>query len=281
MKHCDQCGTKLNLDAKFCHNCGAGLDNSIVNKSIDANLKVDLTNKTTEKILNGVGASLSSGVTGLKKTTNIFLRILWRVTKWAIVLGIIVVIGILLFQLYEDNEIEKYDQERQTKIENAKENAAQELQSKIENAKTHNKKWTVYGELDPASKKNFARYASITSEDGLCELSVQKRINGNELTGLDCIGVPISEFDDIYIKFDTGAVSTKMNLKSYSDSDEVYIPSGDQASYSGYMSYENFKIGLVSNDVVAIKIPNADSFWARFSLKGSTEAINKLGQELQ
>ncbi|MCG8044750.1 MAG: hypothetical protein N0E48_03550 [Candidatus Thiodiazotropha endolucinida] len=164
-----------------------------------------------------------------------------------------------------------------------KERAAQELRVKIataqKNATPEGKEWVVYGRRDPASDKNIARTASITSNDGLCYLTVQKRINGGELTGLDCPGIKISEYDDIYVKFDTSETSRKMELKSYSDSDDVYIPSS-QFEYSGNMSYQDFTNGLVTAGAVAIKIPAADSFWVRFSLKGSTAAINQLGKKI-
>jgi len=71
-----------------------------------------------------------------------------------------------------------------------------------------------------------------------------------------------------------------MDLESYSDSDGVYI-SSYQYEYSGSMSYKDFIKGLVTANAVAIKIPSADTFWVRFSLKGSTAAINQLGKEIQ
>ena len=272
MRYCNQCGTNVNFDARFCQNCGAALEFSI-NKTIDANLKVDITNKTTEKILNNVSSSLTSSATGFKKIINSLLRILWRFIIVAAVIGII---GFGIFHIYENNEKEIAEKEQKEKNEDA----ARDKQSKIENAKSRNKKWTTYSQLDPASKKNV-RGASITSEDGLCELTVQKRIEGTELTGLQCIEIKINEFDDIIIKFDQNEISSRMRIESYSDSDDVYIPSY-QFTIQGHMSYEKFISGLLSNNAVAFKVPSkADSFWASFSLEGSSEAINKLGKPVQ
>lgn len=196
---------------------------------------------------------------------------------WRIFLPLGVVTGVTLggFLLYEENQSNKRKEE--------KERATQELRIKIataqRNATPEGKEWIVYARKDPASEKNIARTASITSNDGLCYLTVQKRINGGELTGLDCPGIKISEYDAIHVKFDTNETSKRMEIKSYSDSDDVYIPSS-QFEYSGNMSYKDFINGLVTAGAVAIKIPAADSFWVRFSLKGSTVAINQLGKEM-
>ena len=197
---------------------------------------------------------------------------------WRIFLPLGVLAGVALggYLLYEQNQSEQRKKDK-TK-------AAQELRIRISNAQKNaspeGKEWVVYGERDPASDIKIARTASIISNDGLCYLTVQKRINGSELTGLDCPGIKISEYDDVYIKFDTNEISQKMDIKSYSDSDDVYI-SSNQFEYSGYMSYKDFIKGIVTANAVAIKIPAADSFWVRFSLKGSTAAINQLGKGIQ
>ncbi len=71
-----------------------------------------------------------------------------------------------------------------------------------------------------------------------------------------------------------------MSLHTYSDGDGIYIPS-NQYEYSGDMSYKEFIKGLVTSNAVAIKVPIDDSFWVRFTLKGSTVTINQLGKEIQ
>lgn len=280
MKHCDQCGTEVNFNAKFCQNCGKELDNSIANKSINANLKIDLTNKTTEKIFNYVGTSLSSGVTGVKKTTNKFLRIIWPFIKVAGLVGVIGFILIALYEFYENQEREREIKIEAQELQTKNKNEAQELQIEINDAKKYSEEWLCYSDFDPASNKEIIRTASITSEDGRCELTVQKRIDGTELTGLHCLGVKFSCYIDINIKFDKDEKSTKINITKFNDSDACYIPS-NYDPYSGCMSYEKFLNGLVSNNAVAIQIPSDDSFWARFSLKGSPEAINNLGKEAE
>ena len=150
--------------------------------------------------------------------------------------------------------------------ERKREIAALEFRKKItaaqQNATPDGKEWVVYGEVDPASNKNIARTASIMSNDGLCYLTVQKRLNGNELTGLDCPGIKINKYRKIYVKFDTTEISEEMELKNYSDSDGVYIPS---YQFSLNMSYKNFINGLAASNAVAIKVPSSEYFWVRFS----------------
>jgi len=149
------------------------------------------------------------------------------------------------------------------------------------NASSDGRIWKLYRAPDPASDKLIPRTASITSDDGLCSLSVEKRIDGSELTGLKCSGIKMSDYDDIYIKFDTKDVSVRMNIEKYSDgsylndSDSVYI-SSHQYSNSGYMSYKDFISGLITANAMAIKIPSAGGFWVRFSLNNATYAINVL-----
>ena len=205
----------------------------------------------------------------------IFWRIFLPLAVIVFVLAIIASIaigGILAYAHYDNKE-----KERKREI------AALEFRKKItvaqQNATPDGKEWVVYGDVDPASNKNIARTASIISNDGLCYLTVQKRLNGNELTGLDCPDIEIYSYSDIYVKFDTAELSEEMDLESYSDSDGVYIPSY-QPSYSAKMSYKNFIDGLSTSNAVAIKIPSAHSFWVRFSLKGSATAISQLGQEM-
>ncbi|MET0013054.1 MAG: hypothetical protein ABW088_05320 [Sedimenticola sp.] len=196
----------------------------------------------------------------------------WRIF---LPLGVVAAVALGGFLLYEENQSNKRKEEE--------ERAAQELRARIataqKSASPEGKEWVVYGRRDPASEKNIARTASINSNDGLCYLTVQKRINGVELTGLNCPGIKISEYDDVYVKFDISETSKKMELNSYSDSNDVYIPSG-QSGYSGNMSYKDFINGLVTAGAVAIKIPAADDFWVKFSLKGSIDAINQLGKEI-
>lgn len=197
--------------------------------------------------------------------------------NWKVFLPLVVVVGIILGVVILNENSER--EERNKKKVKAELDIRNKITAAQSKATSEDKKWFVLGESDPASDARFARIASITSNDGLCYLTVEKRIDGSELTGLKCSGIKISEYDDIYIKFDTHKTSKKMDIKSYSNSDDVYIPSY-QADFSGYYKYKSFIHGLVTAKSVAIKIPAVDGFWVRFSLKGSTAAINKLGKRM-
>jgi hypothetical protein len=143
------------------------------------------------------------------------------------------------------------------------------------NASPEGKIWQIGYEADPASGKNTARRAYNYSNDGLCKLTVEKRLNGARLTDLHCPDFKISEYEDIEVKFDNLSRSDKMDLDSYSNSDDVYISS--QSSYSGYLDYDVFIKRLKSGNTVAIKIPTSPSVWMQFSLEGAAVAINSLG----
>ncbi|GJM17465.1 MAG: hypothetical protein DHS20C13_27920 [Thermodesulfobacteriota bacterium] len=177
---------------------------------------------------------------------------------------------------YQNAEREKRTQE--------KVKATVELRKKIlnaqKNATPEGKEWTVNTKKDPASDKDIVRSVSIISNDDLCELIVQKRVDGSELTGLDCPGIKISEYDDIYVKFDIDETSRKMDIKTYTDSKDVYIPSY-QYERSGYLPYKDFINGIITANGLAIKIPEkTQEFWTKFSLKGSVLSIDALGKEI-
>lgn len=198
-------------------------------------------------------------------------------------LGIIAVVGIGGFALYDNYKSEQKREaylELEKKLQTERAKVKREIRTKIDRAKSEanaeSKEWTVYYEPDPATGKRVARGATIQSEDDLCYLDVQKRLDGSELTGLRCPIIQITELDDIKIRFDIYDVLDKMSIKSYSNSGEVYIPSTQHES-SGYMSYKSFIKGLGTANILAIKIPWEEGFWTRFNLKGSSLALEKLG----
>ena len=201
----------------------------------------------------------------------IIVVIFWRIF---LPLGVVAAVGIGLIVLGA-----QYGQEKKKEKKEAEKAALkQKISDARANATSEGKEWRVSYRQDPASGKQVVRSCYISSNDGLCTLKVQKRLNGNELTGLYCPDFKISEYKDIEVKFDNIATSNKMDLESYSNSDDVYIPSS-QSSYSGYLSYEKFISRLKDGTAVAIKIPSAGGVWMTFSLKNSSEALDELGKE--
>ena len=195
---------------------------------------------------------------------------------WRIFLPLGIVAGLALgaFLFYED-----YQSDRR-KADKAAADAA--LRERIaiaqKNASAEGRPWSVRTARDPASGIEVVRAAWVQSNDGLCTLTVEKRINGAELADLRCPGVEISKYDNITVKFDTEEVAKPMRLESYSDSEDIYIPKS-QYEYSGQRPYEDFLTGLVTAGAVAIKIPAAGGFWVRFNLEGSAEVISLLGKK--
>ncbi len=194
------------------------------------------------------------------------IRILWRIVLPIGVVAAIAVGALMYYNAWQEA------QER--------ERAAAALRQKIFEARANitleEKEWHVTHAVDPATGRNIVRSAYVNSDDGLCYLNVQRRLDGARLTGLDCLGFQLSESGDIEVNFDDDATSDRMALESYSNSDDVYIPSYQA---DGYLSYEKFIDRLRIGNTVAIKIPAADDVWMTFSLKGSAKALDRLGQE--
>jgi hypothetical protein len=203
----------------------------------------------------------------------IFVRF-WRIF---LPLGVTAVLALVAFYIYDHHQSEKWQKAKAKEI--------QEIRTKVataqQNATSEGKEWIVLGERDHASGETIARTAAIKSDDSLCVLTVQKQIDGSELTGLDCPGIEIPEYRRIFIRFDTSESTRKMKLEHDYDSDRVYISSDQYDESSGYMSYESFIDGLINANAVAIKIPSEYTFWVRFSLKGGAAAISKLGKEIK
>lgn len=195
---------------------------------------------------------------------------------WRIFLPLGVVAGLVLgaVLLYADY------QSGQKKAEKAAADAAlrERIAAAQSTASAEGKSWHVRTEPDPASGREIVRAAWIQSNDGLCTLTVEKRINGAELTDLRCPGIVISQFDDISVKFNNQDTARPMRLDSYSNSDDVYIPKS-QYGHSGQLSYQDFITGLTTAEAVAIELPAAGGFWARFNLDSSAEVIQSLGKE--
>lgn len=299
MNYCNKCGTKTDLDAKFCQNCGITLVNVITNTSLDANIKVATTSVTTEKAFKTIGNSFSLVLVSLKK-----------LIKLAIILSIL---GTLIFGLIFGGFM-FYEQ----KLKKDKQEAIQQIERIIISAQekslsSNNEKWVINGKRNPASGKNIARFASIQSDDGLCSLRVEQRIDGDELTSMHCEKFIIDPRTDINVIFDLNKDMYTMNIESFSDSDNVYIPSSQrvynshfgryEANNSYYLSYKDFIKGLLTSNVVAVKITptyfngyedfenpfsssynrdkiKADSFWIKFSLNNTSNIIPKLGKEI-
>lgn len=113
MKHCNKCGAKVSADSKFCQDCGSSLIIDGSNSPINANLKVSLTNETTEKMLSGVSGGISSIVTTL---INFIRKIIKPVIIIAIFGVIVAGIGAFLYESQREEERKNEEAEERKKM---------------------------------------------------------------------------------------------------------------------------------------------------------------------
>src|SRR5262249_23754176 len=160
----------------------------------------------------------------------ILILVFWRIF---LPLAVIAAVLVGLWLLYTQQESKRSERERKL--------AAQTVRQRIANAKANAgnnvRQWEVLFETDPASGEKVPRYATILSDDGLCRLQIEERINRTRLTGIYCSGIKISAYGDIEVKFDNRLTSDTMRIERFSDCDDVFIPS-HQYNYSGHLSYD-------------------------------------------
>ena len=104
MKYCTKCGSQLSETDKFCSACGHSVDNSSTNDTIKADLKVELTNTSTDKAIKAVGSSISSGKKAVKKGTKATATFLFRLITILLVLGLIA--SPFIYTYYQKKEAE-------------------------------------------------------------------------------------------------------------------------------------------------------------------------------
>jgi hypothetical protein len=205
----------------------------------------------------------------------ILVAIFWRVLlPIAAVLIVLALVGGGLTLLYL-----KSDKDR-TERQQAK--AEHELRQRIATAqataKGQARTWEVWSETDPASGARVPRNALVLSDDGLCRLQVEERINRDRLAGLYCSGLKVSSYNDVEVKFDNRATSDRMRLERFSNGDDVYIPSS-QYNYSGQLPYNEFLQRMTTAKKVALllTVEGAGQHWIAFSLAGSAPALIRIG----
>lgn len=137
--------------------------------------------------------------------------------------------------------------------------------------------WKVEFETDPAGGQKVPRYASVRSDDGLCRLQVEERIDRSRLTAIYCSGLKVTDFVDIQVKFDDRSTSDPMKIYRFSDGDAVYIPSDQYASR--YLAYNEFlrRMGEAHKVSLRLNVEEAGPTWITFSLAGSAAALTGIG----
>ena len=193
----------------------------------------------------------------------------WRIF---VPLAIIAAVGLGLLLLYFQGESARSERKRQLE--------EQAVRQRIANSKATARdivrEWDVSAETDPASGEKVPRYASVLSDDGLCRLQVEERINRTRLASIYCSGLKISSYSDIEVKFDNRSTSDTMKIQKFSNGDDVYIPS---YQYRDHLSYDEFLRRTTGANKVAflLTVEGAGQHWITFSLAGSSPALTKIG----
>ncbi len=118
MKYCSECGSECGSNDVFCSKCGTKVksksnSNTDKDKTIKADLKVEVTNATTEKAFKKVGEAVDSGKEVVKTTGGIVKKVFIP----AVIL--LIIAGVVLFM---------YDQQQREKRAAAWEQTSQRLQ---------------------------------------------------------------------------------------------------------------------------------------------------------
>ncbi len=201
--------------------------------------------------------------------------VFWRAALW--ILGI----GAVLIFLFIQNDA-RQDEERARQRAAAAERsraviaaARQRVQDAQENLEP--REWQITAETDPASGLAVPRRALVESDNGLCTMTVEERIDRTRHTGFNCPGLDISIRNDIEVKFDNRDKSDRMEIREFSGGGRsAYITS---FQYGSKLKYDEFLNRLGSTNKVAVQFDftYAGKQWVTFSLNGSREALTAIG----
>jgi len=212
----------------------------------------------------------------------ILVVIFWRIfLPLGVIAAVVIALAFLYFKAQSDRDDEKRLQaERETQERIARAHAAvqQKIAKSQRNGASVEREWEVATEADPASGAQVPRVARVLSDDGLCRLQVEQRLNATRLAGVYCPGLKVATGSDVEVKFDNRPTSDKMRLERFSNSADAYIPS-QQPTYGGLLSYDEFLLRMTTAKKVALllNIEGAGEHWFAFSLEGSRPALIKIG----
>lgn len=214
------------------------------------------------------------------ETAEAILIVIKRLFKWLLigVVGLLIIsaLGVGGYYFYEENQREIKAKLKAEETELRK----RTIEAARSTATAEGKQWLLNLESDPASGEDIARRASIISNDGLCRMQVEERLNGTKLTGIYCSQFVINKYDGVEVKFDFLETSSGMPLETFSDGADVYIPSSSR-SYSKENSYEVFINRLKTGKAVALKTKAFEGYWVTFTLKDADVTISTLGKPIK
>ena len=207
----------------------------------------------------------------------ILIVVFWRIFAS---IAVIAAVGLALILLYVKIENDQ-NQRNQIAAEQRHVIAVQELRTKIAkaqaSAKGVSRTWEVSTEIDPASGAKVPRNASVLSDDGLCRLQFEQRINRARLAGVYCRDFKVST-GDIEVKFDNRSTSDKMRVEKFSNGDDVFIPSS-QNSYGSYLQYDELlrRMTVAQKLALLLNVDQVGQQWITFSLLGTGSAFAAIG----
>lgn len=205
---------------------------------------------------------------------------------WKIFLPLGLVSGAILAGIFYWENFQA--QERIDAEAKKKKELSLEINKARHNSTPKGKEWVAHLKPNPSTGEMFIRSGSILSDDGLCTLTVEERINGSRLSSLSCPKLELNAYEDIWVQFDGETQSRRMDVNEWSNKDysektrSFYIPSIQSEYQTNTLSYNAFIQLLKTKKVVAIRIGlrDIDDLWFRFQLKGSTTVINHLGKPI-
>ena len=216
----------------------------------------------------------------------ILVVVFWRVFAPIIALAVVgaVLLGIVLYFNSESNkrEYERKQQAERESVARERESTRAKLAQGNAKAAVVQRQWEIRTEKDPASGASVPRTATVISDNSLCALSVEQRLDGTKLTGIYCddLNILVDKYDgEIELKFDNRATSDKMPLEVFSDSRSAYIPSSPVGSMRNALPYGEFLRRMTEAKKVALSLHVAGigQEWFVFSLDGCALALASIG----
>lgn len=207
------------------------------------------------------------------KPAEVILIIIKRLFKWFVIgtAGLLIISTIAIGGYYI------YEEYKQQKIAEESELRKRDIEASRSTATAEGKQWRLHLETDPASGEKIARRASVISNDGLCRLQVEERLNGTKLTGVFCRQFRIERYKGVEVKFGYLETSNTMPLETFSNSDDVYIPSSSY-KYDKENNYDAFINRLKTGEAVALKTEAFEGYWVKFTLKDAAISLSNLGK---
>jgi hypothetical protein len=206
----------------------------------------------------------------------ILVVIFWRIF---LPVALVVVVAGILFFVYSEQQSARAERRQRAAAQAAEQAVRSRIARASENASDTLRQWYVLSQPDPAGGEKVPRFAGVLSDNGLCRLQVEERINGARLAGIYCSDLEIESYADIQVKFDNRSTSDPMELKGFSGGGNGAYISSAQPTYRNYLPYPELLKRMTEAKKVALllDLETVGKQWITFSLKGSRPALSKIG----